>query len=53
MALQAVLTPTDGIKFRYNTLSEKPLVGWRSLGAEQYAEADKFSDGVGSGLAKH
>lgn len=44
MALQLVLILTDGLKFRCNLLSEKPLVGWRSLGAEQYTDAARFSD---------
>lgn len=52
-ALQPVLTLTDRLKFRCNLLSEKLLVGWRSLGAEQYADATRFSDGIGSDLSSN
>jgi len=53
MGLQLALTLTDRLKFRSNTVSEKPVVGWRLLGAKQCAEAAKFSDGIGSGLLSH
>ena len=53
VALQPVLTLTDGLKFRCNLPSEKSLVGQRCLGAEQYADTDRFSDAIGSGFSSN